>query len=138
MCNSSSSQFNDKHRERIHQLLHIPFFPFFQLHWKQNYKIFKTIHCGDLICEELIRWKRPWCWEWLGAGGEGDDRGWDGWMASLTQWAWVWVNSRSWWWTGRPGVLQFMGLQRVGHDWAIELNWTEYAYILWEDFFSII
>ena len=59
-----------------------------------------------------------------GAGGEGDDRGWDGWMASLTRWTWVWVNSRSWWWTGRPGVLRFMGSQRVGHDWATELNWT--------------
>ena len=65
-----------------------------------------------------------WCWEGLGAGGEGDDRGWDGWMASPTRWTWVWVNSRSWWWTGRPGVLQFMGSQRVGHDWATELNWT--------------
>ena len=58
------------------------------------------------------------------AGGEGDDRGWDGWMASQTQWTWVWVNSGSWWWTGRPGVLQFTGLQRVRHDWATELNWT--------------
>ena len=67
-------------------------------------------------CEELIHWKRLWCWEGLGAGGEGEDRGWDGWMASLTWWTWVWVNSRSWWWTGRPGVLQFMGWQRVGHD----------------------
>ena len=57
--------------------------------------------------------------------GEGDDRGWDGWLASLTQWTWVWVNSGSWWWTARPGVLQPMGLQRVGHDWATELNWTE-------------
>ena len=61
----------------------------------------------------------------IGAGGEGGDRGWDGWMASLTRWAWIWVNSGSWWWTGRPGVLRFMGLQRVGHDWATELNWTE-------------
>ena len=58
-------------------------------------------------------------------GGEGDDRGWDGWMASSTQWAWVWVDSRSWWWTGRPGVLQSMGLQRVRHDWATKLNWTD-------------
>ena len=58
----------------------------------------------------------------LGAGGKGDDRGWDGWMASLTWWTWVWVNSGSWWWTGRPGVLQFMGSQRVGHDWATELT----------------
>ena len=76
-------------------------------------------------CEQLTHWKRLWCWEGLRAGGEGDNRGWDGWMASLTQWAWVWVNSGSWWWTGRPGVLRFMGLQRVGHDWATELNWTE-------------
>ena len=67
-------------------------------------------------------WKYP---ERLKAGGEGDNGGWDGWMASLTQWTWVWVNSRSWWWTGRPGVLQFMGSQRVGHDWTTELNWTE-------------
>ena len=50
---------------------------------------------------------------------------WDGWMASLTQWTWVWVNSGSWWWTGRPGALRFMGSERVGHDWAAELNWTE-------------
>ena len=66
----------------------------------------------------------------IGAGGEGYDRGWDGWIASLTWWMWVWVNSRSWWWTGRPGVLQFMGSQRVGHDWATELNWTELNYCL--------
>ena len=76
-------------------------------------------------CEELTHWKGLWCWEELGAGGEGDDRGWDGWMASPTQWMWVWVNSRSWWWTGRPGMLRFMGSQRVGHDWATELNWTD-------------
>ena len=76
-------------------------------------------------CEELTHWKRLWCWEGLGAGGEGDDRGWDGWMASLTWWTWVWVNSGRWWWTGRPGVLRFMGSQRVRHDWATELNWTE-------------
>ena len=69
--------------------------------------------------------KRPWCWERLGAGGEGDNRGWDGWMASPTRWTWVWVKSGSWWWTGRPGVLQSMGSQRVGHDWATELNWTQ-------------
>ena len=69
--------------------------------------------------------KRPWCREGLEAGGEGDDRGWDGWMASPTRCTWVWVNSRSWWWTGRPGVLWFMGSQRVGHDWVTELNWTE-------------
>ena len=72
-------------------------------------------------CEELTHLKRPWCWERLRAGGEGDDRGWDGWMASLTRWTWVWVDSGSWWWTGRPGVLWFMGSQRVGHDWETEL-----------------
>ena len=65
----------------------------------------------------------PWCSERLKAGGEGDDRGWDGWMASLTQWTWVWVNSGSRWWAGRPCVLQSMGLQRIGHGWATEPNW---------------
>ena len=74
-------------------------------------------------CEELTHLKRLWCWERLRAGGEGDDRGWDDWMASLTQWTWVWVNSGGWWWTGKPGVLQPMGSQRVGHDWVTELNW---------------
>ena len=73
-------------------------------------------------CRELTYLKRPWCWERLGAGGEGDDRGWDSWMVSPTQWTWVWVDSGSWCWTGRPGMLQFMGLQRVGYDWATELN----------------
>ena len=56
-------------------------------------------------------------------GGKGDDRGWDSWMESLTQWTWVWVSSGSWWWTARPGVLQSMGLQRIGHDWATVLNY---------------
>ena len=73
-------------------------------------------------CEERTHLKRPWCWEKLKAEGEGDDRGWDGWMASLTLWTWVWVSSGSWWWTGRPGVLQSMGLQRVTTE---RLNWTE-------------
>ena len=67
--------------------------------------------------------KEPDAWRGLGTGEEGDNSGWDGRMASPTQRMWVWVNSGSWWWTGRPGVLQFMGLQRVGHDWATELNW---------------
>ena len=96
--------------------------PVLGVHWKDccwgwNSKTLAT------SCEELTHWKRPWFWEGLGAGGEGDDRGWDGWMASLTWWTWVWVNSDSLWWTGRPGVLRFMGLQRVGHDWGTELNW---------------
>ena len=75
-------------------------------------------------CKELTHLKRAWYWERLKVGGKGDDRGWDGWMASLTQWTWIWVNSRSWWWTWRPGMLWFKGSQRVGHDWAPELNWT--------------
>ena len=73
-------------------------------------------------CEELTHRKRPWCWERLGAGGEGDNRGWDGWMASPTRWAWVWVNSGSWWWTGRPGMLRFTGSPRTGHRLS---DWTE-------------
>ena len=72
--------------------------------------------------KELTHLKRPWCWERLKAG-EGEDRGWDGWMASLTQWTRVWASSGSWWWTGKPGVLRSMGSQRVGHDWETELNW---------------
>ena len=72
-------------------------------------------------CKELTHLKSPWCWERLSAG-EGDDRGWDGWMVSPTQWTWVWVDPGSWWWTGRPGVLWFMGSQRLGHSWAIELT----------------
>ena len=78
-------------------------------------------------CEELTPWKRPWCWERLKVGGEGDNRGWDAWMASPIQWTWVWVNSGSWCWTGRPGMLQSMGSQRVRHDWATELNWESKA-----------
>ena len=75
--------------------------------------------------------EKTWCWEGLGAKGEGDDRGWDGWMASLTRWTWVSVNSGSWWWTGRPGVLWSMGSQRVRHDWVTELNWSiRYSYVL--------
>ena len=70
---------------------------------------------------ELTHLKRPWCWERLKAGGEGDNRGWDGWMASPTPWTWVWVNSGSWWWTGRPGVLRFMGSQ--SRTWLCD--WTE-------------
>ena len=73
-------------------------------------------------------WKRLWCWEGLRVRGEGDDRGWDGWMASLTRWTWVWVNAGSWWCTGRPGVLRFMGSQRVGHDWATDLICLHFSF----------
>ena len=86
-------------------------------------------------CEVLTHCQRPWCWEGLGTGGEGDDRGWDCWMASLTWWTWVWVISRNWWWTGRPGVLWFMGSQRVGHDWTID--WT-YLTDLGSSSFSVL
>ena len=75
-------------------------------------------------CEELTHWKRPWCWETLKAGGEGDDREYNGWMVSPTQWTWVWVGSGSWWWTGMSGILQSMGSQSRTwlSDWT-ELNW---------------
>ena len=73
--------------------------------------------------KEPTHWKRPWCWQRLKAGGERGDRGWDGWMASPKQWTRVWVNSGSWWRTGKPGMLKSMGSQRVGHDWVAELNW---------------
>ena len=72
-------------------------------------------------CKELTHLKRHWCWERLRAGGEGDDKGWGGWMVSLTQWTCVWVDSSSWWWTGRPDMLRFTGSQKVRHDWATEL-----------------
>ena len=82
-------------------------------------------YCGHLM-RRAKSLEKTWCWARLKAGGgEGDDRGQDGWMASLTQWTWVWANSRSWWWTGKPGMLQSMGLQRGRHDWATELNWTD-------------
>ena len=99
--------------------------------WSWNSNILAT------WCEELTHLKRPWCWERLRAGGEGDDRGWNDWMASLTQWTWVWVDSVSWWWTGRPGMLRFMGSQRVGHDWVTEtaketLTYRSVLWTLWE------
>ena len=81
----------------------------------------KFQYFGHLM-QELTHWQRLWCWEGFGAGGEGDNRGWDGGMASPTRWTWVWVNSGSWWWPGKPGMLQFMESQRVGHNWATELN----------------
>ena len=85
-------------------------------------------------CEELTHWKRPWCWERFKAGGQEDDRGWGGWMASRIWWTWVWANSGSWWWSGKPGVLQSIGSQRVGHDWVTEVNWEcdkWYKIIVW-------
>ena len=108
--------------------------------WRPNQSILKEISPGCSLEGMMLKQKlqyfghlmrrvdsleRPWCWEGLGAGGEGDDRGWDGWMASSTWWKWVWVNSGSWWWTWRPGALRFTGSQRIRHDWETELNWTE-------------
>ena len=112
----------------------ITLFPFF-LHLLRRKSIL-NIHWKDWCwswnsntlatwCKELTDWKRPWCWKRLKVGGQGDDRGWDVWMASPTQWTWVWVSSWSWWWTGKPGVLQSMGSQIVRHEWATELNWRD-------------
>ena len=97
------------------------------IHWKDWCWSWDSNTLG-IWCEELTCWKCPWCWKRLKAGGEGDNGGWDGWMASPTQRTWVWVNSRSWWWTGRPGVLQSMGLRRVRH-------WTE-LYLFFRTLFS--
>ena len=80
-------------------------------------------------------WEKTLCWERLKVGGEGEDRGWHGWMASLTQWTWVLTGSESWWWTGKPSVLQSMGLQRVGHAWATEL--TDWILVLGSTFLAI-
>ena len=96
-------------------------------HWSWNWNS-NTLATS---CKEQTHWGRHWCWERLKAGGEGDDRRWDGWMVSLTQWTWVWVNYRSWGWTGRPGVLQSMGSQRVRHNWATELNTVGVLFRVW-------
>ena len=79
-------------------------------------------------CKQSTHYKRPWCWERLKAGGEGDNRGWDGWMASPTQWTWVWASCRRWWRTGKLGMLQSMGSQRVGHDWVTEQHQNHVPY----------
>ena len=89
------------------------------IHWKDWCWSSNTLATW---CVEMTHWKRPWCWERLKAVGEGDDREWDGWMASPTRWTWVWASPGSWWWTGKSGVLQSMGSQRVRQDWATELN----------------
>ena len=82
------------------------------------------LQCLATSWEELTHWKRLWRWEGLGAGGKGDDRGWDGWMASLTRWTWFWVNSGSWWWTGRPCLLQFMRLKVLDTTEGLSWNWN--------------
>ena len=100
--------------------------PVLNIHWKDWCWSWNSSTLATW-CEELTHWKRPWCWKRPKAGREGDDRGWDGWMASPTWWTWVWASSGSWWWTGRPGMLQSMGSRRVTHDWATELNWKKYS-----------
>ena len=99
------------------------------VYWKDWYWSWNS-NTLTIWCEELTHLKRPWCWERLKAGGKGDDREWDGWMASPTQWVWVLVNSGSWWWTGGPGMLESMGSQRVRHNWVTELNWTKRLIII--------
>ena len=88
----------------------------------KSFSILQNSNTLATWCKELTHWKRPWSWERLKVG-EGDDRGWDVWMASLTRWTWVWVSSGSWWWTGKSGMLQSMRSQRVRHNWATELSW---------------
>ena len=99
------------------------------LHWQKDWWWSWSWSSNTLAtwCEELIHCKRPWCWERLKVGGEGDDRGWNGYMASPTQWTWVWASSRSLWGTRKPSVLQSVGSQRVRHDCATELNWKHVA-----------
>ena len=86
----------------------------------------KLQHFGHLM-GKVTHWKRLWCWEALGAGGEGDDRRWDGWMASLTRWTWVWENSRSWWWTGGLACCDSWGRKEL--DTTEQLNWTELNWV---------
>ena len=101
-----------------------PVHPKGNIHWK-DWCLSGSSNTLATWYKEATHWKRPRYWERLKVGGEGDDRGWDGWMASPTRGTWVWAISRSWWWTGKPGVLQSMGSQKVGHNWASELNWTD-------------
>ena len=91
--------------------------PTLKIHWKDWSWSANTLAAW---CKELTHWKRPWCWERLKAGGEGDDRGWDGWTASLTWWTWVWANSGRWWRTGELDVLLSTGSQRLRHNWVTE------------------
>ena len=106
------------------------------IHWKDWSWSYNTLATW---CKEQTHWKRPWCWERLRAGEEGGNRGWDGWMVSLTQWTWIWADSGKWWRIGKSGVLQSMGSQRVRHDLATEQQqlgiWSYWS--LWTSFFSV-
>ena len=99
------------------------------MRWMNLEPIIQSSNTLATWCEELIHWKRPQWWERLKAGGAGDNKGWDGWMASPTWWTWVWASSMSWWRTEKPGMLQSMGLQRVGHDWVPEPNWYRVKFL---------
>ena len=99
----------------------------FYLKWEKSFfkKTDPAINIKILFCSIIYHWKdpdlslkRPWCQEKLEAGGEANDRGWDGWMASLTQWTWIWVNSGSWWWTGRSAVHGVAKSQTQLSDWT--------------------
>ena len=100
-------------------------------HWKNRYWSWSSNTLATW-CKEPTRWKRPWCWERLRAGGEGSGRGWDGWMVSLTQWTWFWASSRRWRRTGKPDVLQSMESQRVRPDWATEQQTRAHSWALEE------
>ena len=114
-----------KHWGKVNKpLISLVLFP--KIHWKDWCWSWNSDTLATW-CKELTHLERPWCWKRLKAGGEGDDRGWHGWMASPTQWTWVWINSGSCWWTERPGVLLSMGSQRVRHDWVTELNWVHFS-----------
>ena len=103
---------------------------FLNIHWKDWWWSWSSSTLATW-CEQLTHWKRSWCWERLEAGGEGDDRGWDGWMASLTWWTWVWASFGSWRWTGRPGMMQSLGSQRIGH-WVTEpVCWGRLLRVPW-------
>ena len=98
----------------------------------RDFCLLYSLLCSNTLAtwwEELSHWKRPWCWERLKVGGEGDDRGWGGWMASQTQWTRVLESSGRWWRTGKPDVLQSIGWQRVRHDWATEQQQESKRYI---------
>ena len=100
------------------------------IHWKNWCWSWNSNNLATWF-KELTHWKRPWCWARLKAEGEGDDSTWDGWMASPTQWTWVWANSRIWWWTRKAGVLQSVGSQRVRQNWVTELNWSRFYHVLY-------
>ena len=104
------------------------------IHWKEWCRSWSSNTLATW-CEELTHLKRPWYWERLKVGREEDNRGLDSWMASPSKWTWIWVSSGCWWWTGKPGMLQSMGSQRVGYNQVTELNWTDRIYTAYVIYF---